>query len=110
MDTLLVITTLPDTELAEDMARLLIEARLAACVNILPPSRSVYRWQGLVQAATEVTLLIKTATARYAQLETEIRKRHPYELPEIVAVPICAGLPEYLGWVEAESTPDACSI
>ncbi len=110
MTTLLVITTLPDPDMAEDLARILIEGRFAACVNILAPCRSVYRWQGLVQASLEVPLLIKTSAERYDALEAEIRKRHPYELPEIVAVPFAAGLPGYLAWVGAESTPDTCSI
>jgi periplasmic divalent cation tolerance protein len=77
--------------------------KLAACVNILAPCRSVYRWKGAVQHDEEHPLLLKTTTERYAELERAIRSAHPYELPEIVAVPIERGLAEYLGWVEAET-------
>ncbi|MBS3935048.1 MAG: divalent-cation tolerance protein CutA [Sulfuritalea sp.] len=104
MATLLVITNLPDQDSARALAGVLVEARLAACVNILAPCRSVYRWQGKTEHAEEVPLLIKTTAARYAALEAAIRARHPYELPEIVAVPIDRGLPDYLAWVIAETT------
>ena len=107
METLLVITNLPDQAAAEKLAQTLIEARAAACVNILAPCRSVYRWQGKVETASEVPLLIKTAAARYAALEVAIRAAHPYELPEIIAVPIVQGLPDYLAWVVASTSPDA---
>jgi len=100
-----VITNLPDDASARQLAAQLIEARLAACVNILAPCRSVYRWDGKVEDASEVPLLIKTTTARYAALEAAIQARHPYELPEIIAVPLSRGLPAYLGWVATESTP-----
>jgi len=106
METLLVLTTLPDGESADALAARLVEARLAACVNILPPGRSVYRWEGQVERTNETLMLIKTGAARYAALEAAIRTHHPYELPEIVAVPIAYGLPDYLAWVAAESTPD----
>jgi len=107
METLLVMTNLPDQAAAEKLAQALIEGRLAACVNVLAPCRSIYRWQGKVETATEVPLLIKTAAARYAALEAAIRAAHPYELPEIIAVPIEQGLPDYLAWVVASTTPDA---
>jgi periplasmic divalent cation tolerance protein len=103
MDTLLVITNLPDAASARALAEALVSARLAACVNILAPCRSVYRWEGKIEDAEEVPLLIKTTAARYAELEAAIRARHPYELPEIVAVPIERGLSAYLGWVAAET-------
>lgn len=104
-DTLIVLTSLPDEAAARALATLLVEQRLAACVNILAPCRSVYRWQGAVEEAAEIPLLIKTTAARYAALEAMIRKNHPYELPEIVAVPLSAGLPAYLAWVDAETAP-----
>lgn len=106
METLLVLTNLPDAASARALAAALVEQRLAACVNILAPCRSVYRWQGKVEDAEEVPLLIKTTASRYAELEAAIRARHPYELPEIVAVPIGRGLPDYLAWVAAESAED----
>jgi periplasmic divalent cation tolerance protein len=105
MATLLVLTNLPDTYSAHALAGALVEARLAACVSILAPCRSVYRWQGKTENAEEVPVLIKTTAARYAALEAAIRARHPYELPEIIAVPIDRGLPEYLTWVDTETTP-----
>ena len=101
---LLVLTSMPDAASARALAGHLVEARLAACVNILAPCRSVYRWQGRIEDAEEITLLAKTTAARYAALEAAIRARHPYELPEIVAVPISHGLPDYLAWVATETT------
>ena len=100
---LLVLTNLPDEASAHALATTLVAARLAACVNVLAPCRSVYRWQNKVENAQEVPLLIKTTAARYPALETAIRANHPYELPEIIAVPIEHGLPEYLNWVAAET-------
>lgn len=106
METLLVMTHLPDDESARSLAAHLIEERLAACVNILASCRSVYRWQDRIEEATEVPLLMKTTSTRYAALEAAIRAAHPYELPEIVAVPLKCGLPEYLSWVASETVPD----
>ena len=103
MDSLLVITNLPDRASAEKLAALLVERRLAACVNILAPCSSVYRWHGEIQHDEEHPLLIKTVQNRYAELEASIRGSHPYELPEIIAVPITGGLPAYLQWVESET-------
>ena len=106
METLLVLTNLPDAAAAQTLARELVAARLAACVNMLAPCRSVYRWQGAIEEADEVPLLIKTTADRYAALEQAIRAAHPYELPEIVAVPVAHGLPGYLAWVAAATSPD----
>ncbi|MFZ5558927.1 MAG: divalent-cation tolerance protein CutA [Pseudomonadota bacterium] len=103
MDTLLVITNLPDRDSAERLAAHLIEERAAACVNVMAECRSVYRWQGRVEAAGEVPVFIKTSQGAYARLEAAIRSHHPYEVPEIVAVRIERGLPAYLQWVEAET-------
>ncbi|EXI75209.1 MAG TPA: divalent-cation tolerance protein CutA [Candidatus Accumulibacter phosphatis] len=105
--TLLVLTNLPDQAAARSLAEQLVAARLAACVNILAPCRSVYRWQGEVETADEVPLLIKTSSERFAELAAAIRASHPYELPEVVALEIAAGLPEYLAWVTAETAPSA---
>lgn len=102
-DTLLVFTNLPDADAANTLAALLIERRLAACVNILAPCTSVYRWQGAVETASEVPLLIKTTRARYTELQSAVREAHPYELPELIAVPVTEGLPGYLTWVAAET-------
>ena len=103
MKPLLVLTNLPDRAAAESLADALISEQLAACVNILAPCRSVYRWQGAVQHDEEHPLLIKTTEERYAALEQAIRTRHPYELPEIVAVRIERGLAAYLEWLAAET-------
>jgi Uncharacterized protein involved in tolerance to divalent cations len=100
---LLVVTNLPDRVSAETLARELVEARLAACVNILAACHSVYRWRGALETTSEIPLLIKTCSERYAALEAAIRKRHPYELPEIIALPVTAGLPAYLAWVATET-------
>jgi len=100
---LLVLTNLADMASAQALARALVERRLAACVNVLPAVQSIYRWNGAVEEAAEVTLLIKTTAARYAELEQAIRALHPYELPEVIAVPVSAGLPAYLGWIAQET-------
>ena len=103
MSMLLVLTNLPDRAAAERLADLLVERRLAACVNILAPCRSVYRWKDDLQHDDEHPMLIKTTTEGYQALEDAIRAAHPYELPEIIAVPIERGLPAYLDWLAAES-------
>lgn len=104
---LLVLTNLPDRPSAEALARELVEARLAACVNILPSCHSVYRWHAAIETAEEVPLLIKTSSERYAALEAAIRSHHPYEMPEVIAMPVRHGLPDYLAWVaDSTSAPD----
>ncbi len=106
MNTLLVLTNLPSHESAETLARSLVEKQLAACVNILPSCRSVYRWKGSIEWADEVPLMIKTSEARYPALEAAIRAQHPYAIPEIIALPVVSGLPEYLAWLVAETETD----
>jgi periplasmic divalent cation tolerance protein len=101
-DILLVLTTLPDRATATALAQLLVEQRLAACVNILAECTSMYRWEGEVKNTIEVPLLIKTSCLTYEALERKIRAHHPYELPEILRVP-ASGLPAYLAWVNRES-------
>ena len=102
---LVVFTNLPDRAAAEKLAATLIESRLAACVNIHAPCSSVYRWKGAVQHDEEHPMLIKTTPERYPALEAAIRAGHPYELPEILAVPAVPGLPAYMDWVENETRP-----
>lgn len=101
---LLVITNCPDEASANRIALAVVEARLAACVNLLPRVQSVYHWQGAVESASEVPLLIKTTAARYDALQAAIRDLHPYDVPEIIALPIAAGLPAYLDWLAVETT------
>jgi len=106
---LLVLTTLPDEAAATRIARDLVQRGLAACVSIGAPVRSIYRWQGAVEDAQEVPVTIKTSAAAYDALAAALRAAHPYELPEIIAVPVERGLDEYLSWVGAHTRPDAPS-
>jgi periplasmic divalent cation tolerance protein len=101
-EVLLVLTNLPDRDSAQRIAHTLIESRAAACVNILAECSSVYRWQEKIETASEVPLLIKTTRAAYPRVEELIRSQHPYELPEIIAVSVVAGLPAYLQWAIQE--------
>lgn len=101
-DAILVLTNLPDQTSAENLAHYLITEKLAACVNILAPCVSIYHWQGKIERATEIPLLIKTTAQCYVSMEEAIRKQHPYELPEIIHVPITGGLPAYLAWLTGE--------
>ena len=105
-EVIVVLTNFPDVAAAGKLAQLLVEQRLAACVNVLAPCASVYRWQGRIETATEVPVLIKTLAARYQRVEAAIRANHPYELPEIISVPVVAGLGEYLGWIAGESAAE----
>ena len=104
-DILLVLTNLPDEPSADKLAQQLIEARVAACVNQLAPCISTYRWKDHIETTNEVPLLIKTTRSAYPLLEKLILAAHPYELPEIIAVPVTAGLPAYLDWISRETKP-----
>lgn len=103
----LVLSTCPDLDCARNLAEMLVRERLAACVNIVPAVHSVYEWQGAVQQETECQLLIKTTRERYAALEEALRGHHPYELPEIIAVPLATGLPAYLRWINQQTENNA---
>jgi len=103
MSVVLVLTNLPDSVAAFNLGRHLVEHGLAACANVLAPVRSVYRWQGRVEEASEVPLLIKTTDDRYAAVEQAIRLQHPYELPEILCLPVENGLAAYLDWVASQT-------
>lgn len=112
MSAIAVLITCPDAASGERIAATLVEERLAACVNLLPGVRSVYRWRGAVEHAEETLLLVKTAADRLDALTDRVRALHPYELPEIIAVDIAGGLGPYLRWIEQEtaappSTPAA---
>jgi len=97
---LVIMTTCPDAESADRLSRGLVEGRLAACVNLLPEVGSVYRWQGAIERSRETLLFIKTTRGRYAAVEAFIRALHPYELPEVIAVPIERGSAAYISWLE----------
>lgn len=101
---LLVITNMPDRVTAERIAEALVTEGVAACVNVLAECTSIYRWEGKIEHASEVPLFIKTTNAVYPQLENTLRKLHPYKIPEIIALPVSAGLPEYLNWVLQETS------
>ncbi len=104
-EALLVLTTCPDDAVADRIALALVEQGVAACVSRFAPVASIYRWQGKIERATEVPLLIKTTRERYGDVEQAIRHLHPYELPEIIALPITAGHAGYLRWIEAATQP-----
>ncbi len=99
MEYCLVLCTCPEGETAQVLAGSLVEERLAACVNILPGMVSVYSWKGAMESSKEALLLIKTERRVYPRLEGRLRELHPYELPEILAVDIERGLPDYLNWI-----------
>ena len=103
MSHILVLTTLPDAESARALARALVEDRLAACVTIGAPVESMYHWRGAIETAQEVPVTAKTRGDLFEDVAAAIRSRHPYELPEILAVPIDDGLPDYLAWIDAET-------
>lgn len=98
---LVILCTCPDSATAKRIAQLLVEQRLAACVNIIPQIVSVYRWEGKIVEESECQLIIKTRQQCYSQLEKVIKNNHPYKIPEIIAFDIAQGLPDYLAWVES---------
>ena len=98
---MIVLTTLPAEGDAEGFASQLVEERLAACVNVLPAMRSVYRWKGSVERADERQLVIKTTAERVSALESRLKELHPYEVPEFVVLPIIAGSPAYLSFLSS---------
>lgn len=107
MAVIAVLTNLPDSEAAFNLARELVRLRLAACVNVLSPATSFYRWEGRDEEATEIPVLIKSTRDRYPDLERAIRERHPYSVPEIIAWPVEQGFSAYLSWIEDACRPGA---
>lgn len=106
MAALIALCTCPDAAVADRIAHALVEERLAACVNRLAGVASTYRWNGAVSVESEVLLVIKTARERYAALEARIVELHPYEVLEVIAIPIGAGYAPYLDWIAKETRPE----
>lgn len=107
MEAIVILTSMPSDDGAQRLANRLVTTKMAACVNIMAPCMSTYRWQGAVESATEVPVLIKTRRCHYEAVERIIRACHPYTVPEIIALPIVAGLADYLGWIVTETSDDA---
>jgi periplasmic divalent cation tolerance protein len=103
MGSMVIITTVPDEILAVKITESLLQHRFAACVHVMPAGISRYRWQGKIETSTETMLIIKTAERRYGDVQAEITRIHPYDIPEIVALPIAGGLPDYLKWIDDET-------
>jgi len=102
-DALLVFTTLPSADKAAELAKVVVEERLAACANLLPAIRSIYHWQGKLQDENEVLVLLKTRAEHLERLKLRILELHPYEVPEVLAVPVESGYQPYLDWLAAET-------
>lgn len=98
-----VLVTAPDSEVAKTIARTLLDERLVACVNVTSPVTSIYRWQGKVEEATEVLMVMKTVSERLAVLVARVKELHPYKVPEVIALPVEAALPAYVEWVVDET-------
>jgi len=103
-DVLLVLTTLPNSDAAAELATKLVGEKLAACANILPALRSIYRWEGKVQDENEVLVLLKTQGRQYESLKARILALHPYEVPEVIAIPVERGHQPYLDWILRETS------
>lgn len=105
-DAVIVFLTCANRDEAEQIARAVVEERLAACVQLLPQIRSIYRWQGAVEEADEILVLCKTTAARFDELAARIAAMHSYDTPEIVGIPVSMGAEKYLGWLR-DSTDDS---
>jgi periplasmic divalent cation tolerance protein len=101
-DALVVLVTTPDVEAAAALARALVEARLAACGNVVPGLRSIYRWEGQVHDEPEALLILKTTSARFEALRDEVLRRHPAQVPEVLALPVVASSAPYLAWLAGQ--------
>lgn len=102
-EVLVVLVTAPTAEVAAGLARALVEARLAACGNVVPGLRSIYRWEGRVHDEPEALLVLKTTRDRFEALRDEVLRLHPYDVPEVLALPVEAGAARYLAWVAGET-------
>lgn len=99
----IVFVTAPSSDVAQEIVHTVINERLAACGTILPGARSIYRWQGAVESANEIQIILKTTTANVTKLIARVTELHPYEVPEIIAIEISAGLPAYLAWIDSST-------
>lgn len=104
-DAIVVLVTAPSAEKAAEIARALVDDELAACVNVLPGMRSIYRWQGAVHDEPEVLMLVKSVRERFAAIRERVLALHPYEVPEVIALPVDSGSEPYLDWLAAGSRP-----
>ncbi|MEO5720264.1 MAG: divalent-cation tolerance protein CutA [Chthoniobacterales bacterium] len=102
----LVVSTFPDPETARRISRQMVDEHLAACANLTPTIQSIYRWEGKVEEAQETMVFFKTTPARFPELQARLKSLHPYDVPEIIAVPIRDGLPDYLRWVSENCVAD----
>lgn len=107
-ETILVLTTLPDAGLARDLVRTLVTLRLVACGTVVSRVTSVYRWEGRIEEAEEAQVILKTRRGCWEALQSRLAELHPYEVPEILALPVENGLPAYLAWVGAETEAEGC--
>lgn len=108
-DCLVVLTTLPDAAQARALVRELVQARVVACGTVLPQATSIYRWQGRIDETSEAQVLLKTLRSRWSDLEREIRARHPYDVPELLALPVSRGLDAYMAWLATETAGGAAA-
>jgi periplasmic divalent cation tolerance protein len=106
---LVALTTVEDVDQARALVRRLVDDRLVACGTVLPGATSIYRWEGAVTTASETVVLLKTTRARWDGLVAAVERHHPYSLPELLALPVVAGLARYVAWVAAETGPETAS-
>jgi periplasmic divalent cation tolerance protein len=101
---LVVYITVPSRDVGLEIAKILVEGKLAACVNIVPGISSIYHWQGEIEQDDEFLLIAKTPAAHFNRLSSTVKRVHPYDVPEVIALPIIAGSNEYLAWIDEETT------
>lgn len=101
---IIVVITVPSREVGQQIAETLLENKLVACVNIIPGISSIYHWQGAIEQDDEMLLIAKTRAALFDRLATTVKRVHPYDVPEVIAMPIVAGSNEYLAWIDMETT------
>jgi periplasmic divalent cation tolerance protein len=108
-ETLVALTTLENPDQARELIRRLVTDRLVACGTVLPGATSIYRWEGAVTTASETVVLLKTTRARWPGLVAAVEQHHPYSVPELLALPVVAGLADYVAWVASETGPETAT-